>query len=127
NHAPKGPPDLDLDSSLFELGARGTSGNISAGTTEMAYPSVRGNTSPTVGQDILCGLNVRFGVDPSLNICGMLAGSQFIALGGLFNADPDRGEGMYADTSGLEDYAMEYDGNFRRILTMAVMDAADSM
>src|SRR5213593_372960 len=65
NHVPGGPRDLDLDGSLFEVGAGGIStssgltppGNISIDAVESGYPDLQGNTSPgtTVGQDILCG------------------------------------------------------------------------
>src|SRR2546430_12524326 len=33
----------------------------------------------------------------------------------------------YAAGAGLQDYAMEYDGNLRRILTLAVVDSTDTL
>jgi hypothetical protein len=83
----------------------------------------------TVGQDILCGLNVRFAVDPSQNNCGTptLAGGEFTTLSPLFSADTDGGGGTYMAGVGLQHYAMEYDGSQRRILTMAVVDGTDTL
>lgn len=137
NHIPAGPADLDLDGSLFELGAGGISTNpeltppgiVSIETTEVAYPDLRGNTSAgtSVGRDILCGLNARFGVDPSTNACGVVDAAQFVALAPLFSADTDVGADTYAAGVGLQDYATEYDGSLRRILTVAIVDAADSL
>ena len=137
NHIPSGPQDLDFDLSMFELGAGGissspglmTPGTISAGAIEVAYPSVRGSTSATVGQDILCGLNIRFGVDPSLTPnCSTLDSGAFVPLSPLFTADPDVGGSTdYLAGAGLQDFAAEYDGNVRRVLTVAVIDAADSL
>lgn len=137
DHVPSGPQGLDLDGSLFELGAGGISsssgltppGTVTAETPEVAYSNLQGNTSPgtTVGRDILCGLNVRFGVDPSLNICGILDSGQFAELSPLFTADTDLGGEEYAAGAGLQDYAAEYDGSLRRVLTMAVVDASDSL
>jgi len=133
NHVPSGPADLDLDGSLFELGAGGlststglsTPANVSISTTEVAYP-VQGTN--TVGQDILCGLNARFGVAPSETLnCGNLGGGQFATLSPLYSADTDAGAGTYAAGAGLQDYASEYDGNLRRILTVAVVDGSDSL
>jgi Flp pilus assembly protein TadG len=137
NHVPSGPPDLDLDALMFEMGAGGISrapaltppGNITAETVEVAYPDLVGNTAPgtTIGQDILCGLNARFGVDPAGNICGTFDGGEFADLSPFFNADSDVGGETYAAGFGLQDFAMEYDGSTRRILTMAVVDAVDSL
>ena len=81
----------------------------------------------TSGQDILCGLNERFGVDPAENNCANLGGGQFPGLSPLYTADTDVGNADYAAGAGLQDYAMEYDGNLRRILTVAIVDAADSL
>ena len=132
NHVPSGPADLDLDGSLFEIGAGGLSTSaglsipttVSIDTTESAY-SVDGTNS--AGQDVLCGLNVRFAVDPSQNNCGNIGGGQFTALSPLYSADADVGGATYAAGQGLQDYAAEYDGNLRRILTVAVVDTADSL
>ncbi len=136
NHIPGGPQDLDFDLSMFELGAGGlssasgltTPGTVSAGTTEVAYPTVPGATRATVGQDILCGLNLRFGVDPSQNvICNVTDAGQFASLAPLFSADTDVGGGAYEDPTGLQNYAAEYSGNYRRVLTMPVIDASDTL
>jgi hypothetical protein len=137
NHTPGGPRNLDLDGSLFALAAGGISnvagltppGSIAVGTVETGYPDLTGNTSPgtTVGRDILCGLNVRFGVDPSQNICGTLDGGQFSTLWTAFSYDGDAGGGAYAAGAGLQDYGLEYDGNRRRVLTVAVIDSVDSL
>lgn len=137
DHFPSGTQGLDLDASLFELGAGGISnspgltrpGNITVDAVEIGYPNgataIQGSTS-TVGQDILCGLNVRFGIDPSQNVCANIAAGEFADLWLQFRADiPLVGE--TADSTGLQDYAMEYDGNLRRVLTMAVVDAADTL
>src|SRR4030095_1909919 len=133
NHIPNGPPDLDVDGTLFEMGAGGLSTStalaipptVSIQTTEFAY-AVQGATT-TSGQDVLCGLNDRFGVDPSGNNCANLGGGQFPALAPLYTPDTDVGSAEYAAGVGLQDYAMEYDGNLRRILTVAIVDAADSL
>ena len=79
-----------------------------------------------VGRDILCGLNVRFGVAPADSACGTLNG-QFAELAMLFSADADVGTTGGAAGIGLQDYATEYDGNFRRILTLAVVDSTDTL
>ncbi len=137
NHVPGGPSDLDLDGTLFEMGAGAISssstlelpGNISIDAVETAYPDLAGNTAAgtTAGQNLLCGLNTRFGVDPSENICGTLVGGEFLDVAILFTADTDTGAETYAAGAGLEDYATEYNGNSRRILTLAVVDAGDTL
>jgi hypothetical protein len=133
DHVPNGPPDLGVDATLFEFGAAGLStsagltppANVAIDTTEAPY-AVQGMTN-TAGQDILCGLNVRFAVDPSQNNCNNIAGGQFPSLFPLFMADTDVGAGTYAGGDGLEDFAAEYGGNLRRILTVAVVDTAGSL
>jgi Flp pilus assembly protein TadG len=132
NHIPSGPADLDVDGSLFEFGASGLS--TSAGSTIPTTVSIDGTEaaystdgSTTAGQDILCGLNARFGADPSQNNCVSIGGGQFTNLAPLFSADTDLGEAAYAAGAGLQDFAMEYDGNLRRVLTVAIVDAADSL
>ncbi len=133
NHVPNGPADLDVDGSLFEFGAGGLStasgltipANVVINTTEVAY-SIEGAT--TIGQDVLCGLDVRFTADLSQTAnCGTLGGGQFTSLAPLYATDTDDGTGTFAAGVGLEDYATEYQGNLRRILTVAVVDAADSL
>jgi len=137
DHFPSGTQGLDLDASLFELAAGGTfnspglmpPGSISIESSEIAYPNgVALEVSPnSVGRDILCGLNVRFGVNPSQNdACANIASGEFAGLWDLFRADTNRG-GETADSTGLQNYAVEYDGNLRRVLTMAVVDAADTL
>jgi hypothetical protein len=132
NHIPSGPADLDVDASLFEFGAGGLStsaglsipSTVAISTTEFAY-TVQGTN--TVGQDILCGLNVRFAVDPTQNNCATLGGGQFTTLAPLYSADTDVGAATYAAGVGLQDYAAEYDGNLRRILTVTVIDDATAL
>jgi len=130
NHVPSGPSNLDLEGSLFEIGASGLSSSagltpsayVTIDTTEAGYPDLQG----TVGQDVLCGLNIRFAVQPQNNCTG-IAGGEFMSLAPLFTADTDVGGGSYAAGDGLQDYASEYDGNFRRVLTLAVVDGSDSL
>ncbi len=134
NHVPNGPADLDVDSSLFDLAAGGISsspgltipGVISVDTTETVYPDLPGNAA--VARDILCGLNLRFGVDPSQN-ANCAAVEEFATLATLFSADTDVAPepDMYAAGPGLQDFATEYDGNYRRVLTMAVVDSTASL
>jgi hypothetical protein len=128
NHSPRGPADLDVDGSLFEFGAGGLAPNTGSSVTiSMNDAAFSIDGTNTVGQDILCGLNVRFAVDPSLNNCANIDGGQFVSLSAAYGADADGGAGTYAAGDGLQDYATEYDGNLRRILTVAVVDAADSL
>jgi len=133
NHVPNGPADLDVDGSLFEFGAGGLStaagltvpSSVAINTTDAAYVVDGTNV---VGQDVLCGLNVRFGGSPSDTTCVNLpAGQTFTDISLLYPADTDVGAGTFAAGDGLEDYATEYDGNLRRILTVAVVDATDSL
>jgi hypothetical protein len=139
NHTPGGAADLDVDGSLFEFGAGGLStasgltipGRVTIDSAETAY-TVEGTN--TAGQDILCGLNTRFGVDPLSNNCATVGGSQFPGLSASYRADADIGAGSFAAGDGLQDFAMEYragieaeDGLLRRVLTVAVVDAADTL
>jgi hypothetical protein len=129
NHIPNGPQGLDSDATLFEIAAGGfsssssldTPGTITVGSAETLYAV---GSSATVGQDILCGLNVRFAVDPSLTPnCASVDGGAFVPLSPTFAADTDvGGAGSYTAGTGLQDFAMEYDGNSRRVLTVAVVD-----
>ena len=137
DHVPGGPAGLALDSTLFELGAIGLSTvadltpppNVTIETAETAYQNLVGNITPgtSVGRNLICGLNTRFGVDPSLNLCGTVVAGEFLTLAPLFRADSDLGAETYAAGDGLQDFATEYDGNFRRVLTVAVVDAADTL
>ncbi len=134
---PAGPAGLDVDASLFEVGAAGLSSalnlepaaNITIDSTETAYQNLVGNITPgtSVGRDILCGLNTRFGVDPTLNVCGTVVSAEFLTLAPLFRADTDLGADTYAAGDGLQDFATEYDGSLRRILTVPVVDAAATL
>ena len=149
DHFPNGVQDTSLlDDLLFELGA-GTiattagldpPGSITIGNIEVAYgspnnvaTSVLQGATNTAGQDILCGLNLRFGVDPSANdVCNTGNSVDFASLASLFPAAADTDIGAVASGSGgLQDFAMDYcqDGacNFRRVLTVAVVDAAETL
>jgi hypothetical protein len=137
NHIPAGTPDLPLDSLLFQMGAAGIStaagleppGLIAVDSAEVPYPDLAGNTGPgtSVGRDLLCGLNTRFGVDPGENVCSTAANGDFVALAPLFTTDTDPGVGEFTAGTGLQDFAAEYDGNRRRVLTLPVVDAADTL
>src|SRR5262249_26746334 len=90
NHTPNGPTALDSDATLFEIAAGSLSsspsldapGTISIGSTETLYVV---GSSLSVGPDILCGLNVRFGVDPSLTPnCATVDGGALVPLTPLF-------------------------------------------
>jgi Flp pilus assembly protein TadG len=129
NHVPGGAAELDPDGIMFETGAVGIARteNITAETIEVLYPDLAGNVAAPVGQSILCGLNTRFGVDPSENACSMLNNGEFIELAPFFAADSDVGAETYAAGLGLQDFATEYDGSNRRVLTVPVIDAIDSV
>ncbi len=150
DHFPNGVQDTSLlDDLLFELGAMSIStsggldptGTITIGNIEVAYGSpnnvattVLQSTTNTAGQDILCGLNWRFGIDPSANdACNTGNSVNFSSLASsLLPAAVDTDIGAVASGSGgLQDFAMDYcqDGvcNFRRILTIPVVDAADTL
>lgn len=131
NHIPGGP-ETGLDGELFRLAASGMAttlgldppGCVSLGSTETPKPDLQGATcaeANAVGRDILCGLNTRFGVDPAGNDCDNIEGSSDLAL--LYRTDADLG----AAESALQDYATEYDGNQRRVLTVALVDGADTL
>ena len=151
DHFPNGVQDTSmLDDLLFELAADGLaskpasappSGSISIGDIEVAYGSP--NTVPTTvllgttgaaGQDILCGLNVRFGIDPSTyDSCSTATTSvDFPELVPLFPGAADTDTATVASAAGGQqdfatDYCQEGACNFRRVLTVAVVDAADSL
>jgi len=97
-------------------------------TAEVRYPNgvVFQSTTRTAGRDLLCGLNVRFAVDPTQSTCAAL-NADFTMLSPLFAADTDVGGATYAAGVGLQDFAMEYQGNMRRILTVAVVDDRDAL
>jgi Flp pilus assembly protein TadG len=129
NHLPAGGADLDIDGQMFAMAANGISRseNVTAETVEVVYPDLVGNVAAPIGQDILCGLNTRFGVDPSENVCGTLISGEFAALAPAFTADTDLGAETYAAGAGLQDYATEYDGSTRRVITVPIIDAIDSL
>lgn len=137
NHIAAGP-ETDLDGELFRLAAGAMAntadldppGSISIGSEELAKPDLQGATCPeanSVGRDFLCGLNTRFGVDPAENACASIEGASDLAA--LYPADSDVGtadaDSETADT--LQNYAVDYDGNLRRVLTVTVVDAADTL
>jgi hypothetical protein len=134
NHTPNGQQGLDADATLYELAAGGLSnspaldipGVVTVGSTETLYTV---GSSLTVGADILCGLNVRFAVDPSLTPnCAAVDGGEFPSLSPLFAADTDpAGAGSYAAGTGLQDFASEYDGNTRRVLTVTIVDSTTTL
>ena len=129
DHSPNGPVGLeDVDGALFELGAGTISnapgltpaGTIAIDTTETVFPSLPANA--TVARDLICGLNVRFGVDASNPPCSAVG--EFASLQTAFTADTDVNGGANPT---MEDYAMEYSGNFRRIITVAIIDTATTL
>ena len=119
DHVPAGVPDLDVAAALFQLGAGGIAvgseltppGTITVETAEAAYPDVQVNTAG------------RYVLPISFLRASAPCGDQFSSLAPQFTADTDAGSGTY-DMPGLQNYAMEYDGNNRRVLTMAVLDAS---
>jgi Flp pilus assembly protein TadG len=127
NHTPSGAAGLDSDSSFFELGAAAISntpgldppGAVSVGSVEVINPDYAPANINTIGRDILCGMNVRFAVAET-------ACDPFADLAAQFTADSDAAGDRDADT-GLQDYAVGYDGNARRILTLPVVDAPDTL
>ncbi len=131
NHVPSGP-DTDTDGLLFRLGAGGISpagsadvpGCMTIGATETAMTGLQGTTCPTaqpVARDLGCGMNVRFGVDPSGNACTNIASVSDLAA--LFTPDADVGA---ADTT-LQDYSQDYGGNTRRVVTVPIVDDSASL
>ena len=127
NHVPNGPV-VDPDSTLFELGAGGMQ---QADSTTLDLPELAISDSYTAcpGQSIICGLNTRFGVDATSNACGdgTIAAGEFSALAQIFSTDTDTGIGDYSAGVGLQDFATEYDGNVRRVITVPVVDATDTL
>lgn len=125
NHTPVGP-ETETDGLLFRLGAGGmamTSTDpavpacITINTNEQAMPGIQGATCATarpVARNFSCGWNVRFGVDPSATVCSNIAGVS--DLFPLFTGDNDLGG------TAVQSYSLEYDGNARRVITVAVVD-----
>ena len=130
NHLPSGP-ETGLEGELFRLGAAGMAstpgldppGSVVIGTAEAAKPELQGpdcQQATPAGRGFLCGLNTRFGVDPAGNACAVIPDVEDLAA--PYSSDTDLGT-----SDALQDYATEYDGNLRRVLTVAVVDAADSL
>ena len=127
NHYPWGP-DTGVDGQIFRLGAapmvkspdteNPDPGCLSIDATEVSnanFPSTTCAAATQMGRDLLCGLNTRFGVDPTGNACANVEGATDLTP--LLKADSDPGIGGV-----LQDYGVEYCGNQRRVLTVAVID-----
>jgi len=154
DHYPNGVQDSSLlDDLLFELGAGGISNSppsvppsstITIGDIEVDYSSTNNvattvllGTTTAAGRDILCGLNLRFGVDPSsYDVCSptTVTSADFEGLVSLFPAAADTDIGIIASGAGTppqQDFASDYcaEGacNFRRVLTVPVVDAPDTL
>jgi hypothetical protein len=151
DHFPNGVQDTSmLDDLLFELAAGGISINppstppsssISISDVEAAYGSPNNvatavllGTTTAAGQDILCGLNQRFGIDPSTyDACSTAATSvDFPQLTTLFPTAADTDTATVASgAGGQQDFATDYcQGglcNLRRVLTVPVVDSTDSL
>jgi putative Flp pilus-assembly TadE/G-like protein len=151
DHYPNGVQDTSmLDDLLFELAAAGISNNppstpplssISINDIEVAYSSPNSvettvllDTTTAAGQDILCGLNERFGIDPSTyDACSTAATSvDFPQLTTSFPTAADTDTGTVASAAGgQQDFATDYcQGglcNFRRVLTVPVVDTTDTL
>ncbi|MBI2815757.1 MAG: hypothetical protein HYX72_02340 [Acidobacteria bacterium] len=123
----------DPDSTLFSLGAGGMQQADSVVIGQPETPAADSYSS-CPGQEILCGLNTRFGVDSSLNACGdgSIAGGLFVTIASQYMADTDVGANTYNAGVGLQDFATEYDlddapSNLRRVLTVPLVDSVDSL
>jgi len=160
DHIPTGVPAGTLpddgDSALFELAAAGMESSDSdtiggsavvggpAGNTALEAPFGTSGSSVTTGwvpttedpgQDVICGLNTRFGVDPTTAPpCNTLDGGLLSSLAQAYTAvaDTDQGNfGPYTNATDanqfLEDFSTEYNGNLHRVLTLPVVDAADTL
>jgi hypothetical protein len=68
----------------------------------------------------LCGVNVRFGVDPTTNACSTIPSVATLAPVYPPDFDTDPGET-------LQDYQTIYSGNARRVITAAVVDASSTL
>ena len=145
DHVPTGGT-IDADGTLYELAAAGMEQSDSDGIGPGQPPSggiatVGGPqgavgpeetfgtytglvpTTADPGQDVICGLNTLFGVDPTLATpCDTDASGEFVVLAQAFAADTDIGTGAYAAGTDLEDYGTEYAGNLRRVVTVPVVD-----
>jgi hypothetical protein len=127
NHL-SGASSADAEEELFRLGAGGSSSRADLDPPGcvliQSQESLLADNLPPVcnngGRDLLCGLNTRFGVDFSTNNCAAIPNIETLAP--LFAADTDVGESAV-----LQEYSQDYDGNVRRVLTVAIVDAADTM
>lgn len=127
NHL-SGAASTDAEEELFRLGAGGTSSRADLDPPGcvliQAQEALLADQLPPVcnngGRDFICGLNTRFGVDFGTNNCTNVPNVDTLAP--LFAADNDTGEAAV-----LQEYGQEYDGNVRRVLTVAVVDAADTL
>lgn len=131
NHVPVGP-ETDTDGLLFRLGAGGLApagteelpGCITIGSSETAMTGIQGATCGTaqpVARNLACGLNTRFGVDPSGNACNNITNVAELAT--LFSQDADIGG---SDTT-PQNYQLDYDGNARRVITAPIVDSSSSL
>ena len=133
DHFPNFVQDTGLiDDLLFELAAGGIStappsdppGRITIGNPEITYGNAAAvalqGTATSLNQDLLCGLNLRFGADALSAYDTCANNPDFAELATLFHGDTDIG------SDALQDFAMDYDGNTRRVLTVAVVDSADT-
>jgi hypothetical protein len=133
NHTANGTA-TDIPGTLFEIGATpdnpagnstaGTTGTIAVGATDAPMAiQTPGTAAVAAGRDFLCGMNVRFGdpVDPTTNVCNNI--TNVATLAAAYPADADT-----APAAGtLQDYQNDYQGNGRRVITVAVVDAAATL
>jgi hypothetical protein len=132
NHTPTGTA-TDIPSMLFEVGATvdnpagnataGTTGTITVGTTDTLMPiQVAGSAAVAAGRDFLCGVNTRFGdpIDPATDACNAIPNVDTLAAAYPPDADTDTGVT-------LQDYQNDYQGNGRRVITAAVVDASSTL
>jgi hypothetical protein len=138
NHTPAGQP-VDPDGELFLLGATGinpagsadgtTTGSITVGTVDTAMPGIAGTTcaTATAARDYMCGINVRFGIDPTLvTSCSAINNVGTLAASYPPDVDPGPVDGS------LQDYPQligdpPYLGNARRVITAAIVDASATL
>jgi Flp pilus assembly protein TadG len=132
NHTPVGTV-TDADGLLFRLGAGGLSplsdienvpACVTIGATETLMPDIQGTTCADqrpVARNLACGLNTRFGADTTGTACDNIAGIDDLRL--AFAADTDVG----APAEAAQLYASEYDGNTRRVITVAIVDATANL
>jgi Flp pilus assembly protein TadG len=127
NHL-SGAASADAEEELFRLGAGGASsrtdldptGCVLIGSQEALLADQLPPVCNNGGRDFICGLNTRFGVDFATNTCTNVPNIDTLAP--LFSADSDVG-----DAAVLQEYTQDYDGSVRRVLTVAVVDAADTL